>query len=144
MNAAPERSRRLFRGAIDAVKPYQDAGRLRPFEGGGELVPGVRAQSAYGHTPGHTIYVVESKGEKLVLWGDLMHVASVQFRDPTITIEFDSDSAPAAQHRMAAYADAANGGHLVGAAHLSFPAMGRLAAEGQGFRFVPINYQSKP
>jgi glyoxylase-like metal-dependent hydrolase (beta-lactamase superfamily II) len=144
MNAAPEGSRGFFRGAMAAVKPYQDAGRLRPFEGGGELVPGVRAQSTYGHTPGHTIYVVESKGEKLVLWGDLMHVAAVQFADPSVSIAFDTDSPPAAQHRQAAFADAAKGGHLVGSAHLSFPGIGRLAAEGQGYRFVPINYQAKP
>ena len=105
-------------------------------------MPGVRAQSAYGHTPGHTVYVVESKGEKLVLWGDLMHVAAVQFPNPAVTIAFDTDNAQAAAMRAQAFADAARNGYLVGAAHLPFPGVGRLAADGSGYRFVPLNYSS--
>lgn len=143
MAAAPEQTKGFFQGAMASAKPYQEAGKLKPFEGSQELVPGVRAQSTYGHTPGHTVYVVESKGEKLVLWGDLMHVAAVQFADPSVTIQFDSESTPAAQHRAAAYADAAKNGYLVGAAHLAFPGLGRLqAGDGKGYRFVPINYSS--
>jgi glyoxylase-like metal-dependent hydrolase (beta-lactamase superfamily II) len=126
------------------VNPYREAGKLRTFEGGTELVPGVRAQPAYGHTPGHTVYVVESKGEKLVLWGDLMHVAAVQFPDPSVTIAFDTDSPQAAAARAQAYADAARGGYLVGAAHLAFPGTGHLAADGSGYRFVPLNYSAQP
>lgn len=143
MAAAPQEAKGFFQGAMASAKPYQEAGRLRPFEGSQELVPGVRAQSTYGHTPGHTVYWVESKGEKLVLWGDLMHVAAVQFADPSVTIQFDTDSTPAAQQRIAAYADAAKNGYLVGAAHLAFPGLGRLqAGEGKGYRFIPINYSS--
>ena len=88
------------------------------------------------------MYVVESKGEKLVLWGDLMHVAAVQFEDPTVTIEFDLDNATAAQARQAAYADAARNGFLVGAAHLPFPGMGRLRAADKGYVFLPLNYST--
>jgi len=44
-----------------------------------------------GHTPRHTIYVVESKGERLVLWGDLMHVAAVQFPGPSVTIKLPAN-----------------------------------------------------
>jgi glyoxylase-like metal-dependent hydrolase (beta-lactamase superfamily II) len=142
MNAAPESARGFFQGAMASVGPYQQAGKLRPFEGATELVPGVRALPAYGHTPGHTVYSVESKGERLVLWGDLMHVAAVQFEDPSVTIQFDTDSTPAAQQRAQAYADAARGGYLVGAPHLSFPGLGRLRgnADGKGYTFVPVNY----
>jgi len=142
MNAAPENARGFFRTAMATVNPYLQAGKLRTFEGSTELVPGVRAQSAYGHTPGHTVYVVESKGEKLVLWGDLMHVAAVQFPNPGVTIAFDTDNAQAAAARAQAYADAARNGYLVGAAHLAFPGIGRLAADGSGYRFVPLNYSS--
>lgn len=142
MNAAPEQAKGFFKTAMATVKPYQDAGKLRTFEGSTELVPGVRAISAYGHTPGHTIYAIESKGEKLVLWGDLMHVAAVQFEDPSVTIQFDTDNAEAARQRIAAYQDAAKNGFLVGAAHLSFPGIGRLRAAEKGYVFVPANYTS--
>ena len=140
MNAAPADAKGFFQGAMASANPYQAAGKLKPFAGNTELVPGVRAQPGYGHTPGHTIYVVESKGDKLVLIGDLMHVASVQFEDPAVTIEFDTDQKAAAHHRMLAFADAAKNGHMIGAAHLSFPGIGHLRSAGKGYTFVPLNY----
>ena len=116
------------------------AGKFKPFDGNTELVPGIKAIAAHGHTPGHTVYMVESQGQKLVLWGDLMHVAAVQFPEPAVTIQFDSDSKAAAVQRQRAYAEAAKNGYLIGAAHLSFPGLGHLRAEGKGYAFVPVNY----
>ncbi len=142
MNAAPESAKGFFKGAMASLNPYVKTGQFKPFEGDGELVPGVRAVAAQGHTPGHTIYVVESKGDKLVLWGDLMHVAAVQFADPAVTIQFDTDPKAAAPQRMKAYEDAAKGGYYVAGAHLSFPGIGRLRASGKGYVFMPANYTS--
>ena len=81
-----------------------------------------------------------NKGEKLVLWGDLMHVASVQFDNPSVTIQFDSDSKNAAVQRKKAYAEAAEQGYLVASAHISFPGIGRLRAAGNGYTWLPVNY----
>ncbi len=140
MNAAPVNDRGFFQGAMASVNPYVAAGKLKTFEGNSELVPGIRVQATHGHTAGHSIYIVESNGEKLVLWGDLMHVAAVQFENPGVTIKFDSDNKAAAQQRAKAYADAAKGGYLVGASHLAFPGIGRLRAAGKSYSFVPLNY----
>jgi glyoxylase-like metal-dependent hydrolase (beta-lactamase superfamily II) len=142
--AAPADGKGFFQGAMASVNPYVKVGKVKPFSGNTELVPGVRAQSSYGHTPGHTTYVVESKGEKLVLWGDLMHVAAVQFDDPSVTIAFDTNSKVAQEQRMAAYADAAKNGYMVGVTHVSFPGLGNLrtAPGGKGFVWVPLNYAS--
>lgn len=142
MDAAPEGNKGFFQGAMVSVNPYREAGKLKPFSGATELVPGVRAVPTYGHTPGHTVYQVESKGEKLMLWGDLMHVAAVQFEDPSVTIAFDSDNNAARSQRQAAYADAAKNGYLVGVTHISFPGLGNLraGADGKGFTWVPLNY----
>jgi len=147
MAKAPEAAQGGFKGAMMSIKPYQEAGRFKPFEGspqGVELVPGVRAVSTYGHTPGHNVYVAESKGQKLAIWGDLMHVAAVQFPDPSVTIQFDSDSKAARPQREKAYADAAKNGYYVGVAHVAFPGIGRLRADGKGYVWVPANYSSKP
>ena len=148
MAKAPDAARGGFQGAQMSVKPYQEAGRFMPFdgqaEGGVELVPGVRAMPTYGHTPGHTVYVVESKGHKLVVWGDLMHVAAVQFPDPGVTISFDSDSKAAAPQRKKAYKEAAKQGYYVAVAHVAFPGIGRLRADGRGYEWFPVNYSSKP
>ena len=140
MDAAPADTKGFFKGAMMTINPYATAGRFKPFAGDTELVPGVRAMANYGHTPGHTIYSIESKGERLVLWGDLMHVAAVQFPNPAVTIQFDSDSKEAAAQRQKAFADAAGGGYWVGAAHLPFPGIGHLRTEGSGYAYVPANY----
>ena len=140
LEKAPEDKKRFFQGAHVALDPYAAAGKLQPFDGDGEIVPGIRARAAHGHTPGHTLYDVESKGQRLVLWGDLVHVAAVQFRQPQATIQFDSDTRAAAAARRKEFARAARAGDLVGAAHLSFPGLGHLRAEGKGYAWVPVDY----
>jgi glyoxylase-like metal-dependent hydrolase (beta-lactamase superfamily II) len=142
MDAAPKDRKDAFEAATNMLNPYIAAGKFKPFNGDTDLVPGVRSVAAPGHTPGHTLYVVESKGQKLVLWGDLMHVAAVQFPNPAVTIRFDSDSAMAAAQRKKVFADAAAHGDWVAAAHLPFPGIGHLRAAGSGYVFVPINYSA--
>jgi glyoxylase-like metal-dependent hydrolase (beta-lactamase superfamily II) len=131
----------FFQGAMASMNPYVEAGKFKPLKGGTDLLPGIKAVPAHGHTPGHNVYVVESKGQKLVLWGDLMHVAAVQFVEPQVTISFDVDSKPAAAERKKAYADAAKGRYLVGSAHLPFPGLGHIRAEGKSYVWVPVDYQ---
>ena len=144
LDKAPADAKDFFKGAMASLNPYVQAGKFKPFDGDTELVPGVRAKAARGHTPGHTVYVAESKGQKLVFWGDLMHVAAVQFAQPSVTIQFDTDSKAAAVQRKKAYADAAKSGHWVAASHLAFPGIGHLRSEGAGYRFVPANYTVLP
>ena len=140
MNKAAAGDKGGFQGAMASVNPYVKADKYKPFSGNTELVPGVKALIRHGHTPGHATYVVESKGEKLVLWGDLMHVAAVQFENPAVTIKFDSDNKEATAQRKIAYAEAAKEGYMVGATHISFPGLGRLRASGSGYFWVPVNY----
>ena len=144
LDKAPADAKGFFQGAQASLNPYVKAGKFQPFEGNAELATGIHAIVTHGHTPGHSIYVVESKGQKLVLWGDLMHVASVQFEHPGVTIAFDTDSKTAAAARKKAYAQAAKQGYLVAGAHLSFPGIGRLRAQGSGYVFLPVNYSSQP
>jgi glyoxylase-like metal-dependent hydrolase (beta-lactamase superfamily II) len=144
MEAAPKDDQDTFKGAMAAINPYAATNRFKPYEGDTVLVPGIRAVVTRGHTPGHAMYVVESKGQKLVLWGDLMHQAAVQFLDPSVTVVFDSDQSKAAQQRRQAYQAAAKEGHWVGASHLPFPGIGHLRAEGKGYAYVPANYVALP
>ncbi len=140
LDAAPESDKGFVRGAMAAVNPYVDAGRFKPFDGAGELVPGIRAVPTYGHTKGHTMYVVESKGERLAVLGDLMHVAAVQFPEPAVTIQFDTDPKMAAIQRKRVYADSAVRRQWLAVAHLPFPGIGHIRADGRGYVYVPANY----
>ena len=144
MNAAPEGSKSFFQGAMASVNPYVKAGKLKTFEGATDLVPGIRAVPAYGHTPGHTTYLVESKGQKLILWGDLLHLAAIQFDKPNVTIQFDSKPSEAEKARKLAFAQAAKEGYMVGVTHVAFPGLGHLRAApgGKSYTWVPLNYSS--
>jgi glyoxylase-like metal-dependent hydrolase (beta-lactamase superfamily II) len=142
MDAAPADAKESYQSALNMLNPYVAAGKFKPFSGDVELVPGVRAMATPGHTAGHTLYVVESKGQKLLLWGDLMHVAAAQFADPAVTIHFDTDSAMAALQRKKVFGDAAEHGIWVAGAHLPFPGIGHLRASGTGYSYLPANYSA--
>jgi hypothetical protein len=87
--------------------------------------------------------VVESRGQKLVLWGDVVHVAAVQFEHPSVTIGYDVDAPEAKHEHELALSDAAREGYLIGGAHISFPGLGHLRRAGEAaYAFVPINYTS--
>ena len=140
MDKAPTDKKGFFQGAMASLNPYVQAGKFKAIEGKGELVPGVTAIAEPGHTPGHTTYLVESKGQKLLLIGDLVHVAAVQMDNPQVTIGFDSDEKAAYAARKKVFDDAAKNGYLIGGAHLQFPGLGHLQTQGKGYRWVPVNY----
>jgi len=137
--AGPE-AKDNFLGPMVSINPYVKAGKFQPIVANTELVPGVRSYFNGGHTPGHITYVIESKGQKLVLLGDLLHVEAVQFADPGVGIQFDTDSKVAIAERKEAFAAAAKGGYLIGAPHLPFPALGHVRAAGKAYEFIPVNY----
>jgi glyoxylase-like metal-dependent hydrolase (beta-lactamase superfamily II) len=140
MDKAPADKKGFFQGAMASVNPYVQASRFKAIEAAGPLVPGISALPEPGHTPGHTAYVVESRGQKLLLIGDLIHVAAVQFDNPQVTIGFDSDEKAAYAARKKVFDEAAKNGTLIGGAHLQFPGLGHISSQGKGYRWVPVNY----
>jgi glyoxylase-like metal-dependent hydrolase (beta-lactamase superfamily II) len=130
----------FFAAAKASLRPYLDAGQVKAFSGATEFLPGFSAEPAYGHTPGHVMYALESKGEKLLFWGDLIHVAAVQFDDPGVAISFDVDPAQAVQTRKSALASAADGAYLVAQNHVAFPGIGHIGRTAGSYRWVPIPY----
>jgi hypothetical protein len=79
----------------------------------------------------------------MVFCGDLMHVAAVQFADPSVTFAYDADPKSAAPQRKKIYADAAAKGYYLACAHVSFPGIGHLRKAGAGYDWVPVNYSNK-
>ncbi len=138
---APKDGQAFFAGAKKSMAPYVAAGHFKPFTGATDLVPGIRAISTIGHTPGHVTYIVASGGKRLVIWGDLVHVAALQFPDPNVTIAFDSNTAEATAERKKAFAEAAKTGDWVAAAHMAFPGIGHVVkAAKTGYTWIPANY----
>jgi glyoxylase-like metal-dependent hydrolase (beta-lactamase superfamily II) len=135
MERAPEQHKPYFQQAMKTVKPYLLSRQVRVFEGETELCPGLRAIPAPGHTPGHTFYSLESKGEKLVFMGDVVHAPEVQFAEPFASVSFDINQTQAIKTRQAAFRDAAHNHYLVAFAHVSFPGIGRIHTEGDHYRW---------
>lgn len=137
---APEPTKTFFQQVDQTVTPYIKSGQVKTFDGEVELFPGLRTVAGYGHTPGQTYYVLESNGEKLVFWGDTLHVQDVQFAEPSVTIKFDVDPKAAAARRKLAFTDAAKNRYLVALDHAYFPGVGHIQKEGDRFRWIPVPY----
>lgn len=112
--------------------------RAEPFEPGQRLGPQIEAVDAAGHEIGHTCYRVTSAGETVLIWGDTLHVPSLQFDRPEITWEFDDDQDKARQSRLRLMTLAADEGYYVAGAHLDSPGVGRIQRKETGFRFDPL------
>lgn len=138
--AAPD-AQAFFKIARDVAAPFQASGRWKTFAPGEELVPGIKAADARGHTPGHIAYSVQSKGSSLLILGDAVHSAAVQFPRPTVAIEFDVDKKQAVATRLRLFKEAAAGRLLVAGMHLPFPGIGHVRAEGKNrYAWVPAEF----
>jgi glyoxylase-like metal-dependent hydrolase (beta-lactamase superfamily II) len=138
LDKAPPELKPRFQGVVATLGPYVAAGRYKPFETDAEILPHVRSVASHGHTVGHTTYVIESEGHQLWLIGDVVNVAAVQLGHPSVSFGFDADRSAAAATRVKALTSAAQQGILVGAAHLPFPGLGHLRAEGDAWRWLPV------
>lgn len=136
---APKEAQPFFDMAKAAVAPVQAAGRFKTFEPNAQIAPGVKAV-ATGHTPGHSSYLFESKGQQLLVLGDMIHIGSVQFGRPEVAMSFDIDNKPAIASRKQWFARAAKEKILLAGAHLSFPGLGHVRREGKGYAWVPVEY----
>ncbi|AGH50714.1 MULTISPECIES: MBL fold metallo-hydrolase [Sphingomonadales] len=115
------------------MKEY--GGKLRIFEEEYEVAPGVLAWRTGGHTPGHSVVRVTSEGERLTFAGDA--IFPVGFDHPDWHNGFEHDPEESVRVRLRLLQEAAATGELLVATHLSFPSVGRVAIDGDAFRWVP-------
>jgi glyoxylase-like metal-dependent hydrolase (beta-lactamase superfamily II) len=116
------------------AKEYRN--HLRLFEDKHEIAPGVVVTRTGGHTPGHSVVRVASGGEALTFAGDA--VFAVGFDEPNWHNGFEHDPEEAARVRVRLLRELAETGEMLVATHLPFPSVGRVAADGDTFRWVPV------
>jgi len=121
---ASERARANFRIARRTFDAYR--AQLRTIDAG-DVLPGIVAVPLPGHTPGHTGYRVESHGERLLIWGDLVHFAPIQVARPDVSIAFDQDPSQASATRAATLAEVASDTMLIAGMHLAKTGFARIA-----------------
>jgi glyoxylase-like metal-dependent hydrolase (beta-lactamase superfamily II) len=110
--------------------------QLRIFEDEYEVAPGVVVRLTGGHTPGHSVVDLTSGGERLTFAGDA--VFPVGFDHPEWHNGFEHDPEESARVRIRLFRELAESGGLLVATHLPFPSVGRVAVDGDVFRWVPV------
>jgi glyoxylase-like metal-dependent hydrolase (beta-lactamase superfamily II) len=128
-----------FLGARKNLAPYLDT--LMIVEDGKDIVPGVRARATPGHSPGHMIYEITSRGKTLVCWGDLCHHQVLLLQRPEWAFRFDYDSRAAAATRLAVLDWICGEEHEVLSYHFPFPGRGHLRRNGGGYDWLPGEIQ---
>jgi glyoxylase-like metal-dependent hydrolase (beta-lactamase superfamily II) len=126
---------RSVKAAAAALSAYRE--RLLPCPAHSQPRPGVVSVPLPGHTPGHTGFLVADHGEQIFVWGDIVHLASLQFAQPNYGYAADVDGPLGVETRRKAFADAAAEGAVIAGMHLPFPGVGTVARIRDGFSFLP-------
>lgn len=121
------------------VKPVAE--KMTFLKDGGSIASGITAMAAFGHTPGHMVYMIESDGKQLLLAADSANHYVWSLAHPEWEVKFDADKAAAAATRKKLFGMlAADKIPFVGY-HMPFPALGFVETRGSGFHYVPASYQ---
>ena len=126
-------------GVLAKVQPLAE--KLTFIENEGEVVPGIRGLDAFGHSPGHMIFRVESEGKALLLTADTANHFVLSLQRPDWEVRFDMDKAQAAATRKKVFDMIATDRLAFIGYHMPFPAAGFVEKAGEGYRFVPVSYQ---
>lgn len=122
----------------NARRIFGDIGKdVERFKENAEVVPGIVALSAYGHTPGHTAFWVQSGKESMLVMSDTVRNPELFARHPDWQPIFDMDGTLAVSTRRQMLDRAAADRMLVTAYHFPFPACGHMVKRGAGYELVP-------
>ncbi|WP_082504579.1 MBL fold metallo-hydrolase [Methylobacterium sp. Leaf111] len=132
------KSARVFRSHLLPLAEH-----IRFVSPGQTVVPGIDAVAAFGHTPGHLAFNVESEGQRLLVWGDCAHHEVASLARPDWHALFDMDKAAGAATRRTIYDMAATDRVLVAGYHTAFPSLGYVVRDGLGYRWIPMADRSE-
>jgi glyoxylase-like metal-dependent hydrolase (beta-lactamase superfamily II) len=138
MNKAPDalkgnfnNVRRVFKGLEDKVKKY-DAGK--------EIAPGLTTIATPGHTPGHVSYALTNGNDRVLIQSDVTNNPHLFLKNPGWHVQFDMNGPEAEATRRKFYDMAAADKILVAGFHFPFPATGYVEKVGTGYRLVPVSW----
>jgi glyoxylase-like metal-dependent hydrolase (beta-lactamase superfamily II) len=114
---------------------------LRQIEGDKadkEVMPGIRSVDTYGHTPGHTSYIVSSGRNQVMILGDVTNIPAINLANPDWSIGFDNDKAMAAATRRRVFDRAIADKMVMTGYHWGMPGAGKVKKDGNGYAFLPV------
>lgn len=143
INQLPENRRGSFLNAIKVTEAYKDKLHLfmpdRLEDKANFIIEGIQGIEAYGHTPGHTAFMINSGKDKFLIWADLTHAMAIQMPYPQIAVTYDvnPDDAIKARKKILEFVEK----HRIPIAgmHISYPGMGKIEkGETKGYKFIPF------
>jgi len=124
--------------ALSRLMPYAQADLLRVMPDSGEWLPGITAIPAFGHTPGHTAFLLENDGESLLMLMDAANNNVVSLTRLDWAFRLDADPAAASATRRALLEKAVTENRRVFGYHFAFPGVGFVVPDGAGYRWVVL------
>lgn len=140
MNAAPEAMKGAFASVRRVFAPI--AKDVKQFEAGKEILPGITAVAAPGHTPGHTVFALASGSGRMMVMSDTTNHPALFVRNPDWSAVFDMDGPQAAATRRKLLDMVSADKMQVAFYHAPFPATGYIAKAGNGFEMVPVQWST--
>lgn len=126
-------------GFANNVKPLAE--KISFLADGGSVTSGITAMAAFGHTPGHMTYMLDSNDQQLLIFADVANHYVWSLAHPDWEVRFDMDKAAAAASRRNVLGMlAADGVPFIGY-HMPFPGVGYVETRGDGFHYMPHSYQ---
>lgn len=137
----PENRRGNFASAQDIFREYGEKLKITaPYDPGKELGNGIHMLAAYGHTPGHVMFLIKDGKEQLLIWGDLTHALAVQMPHPEISVTYDVDPDTARESRLQVLKYVIGNNIPVAGMHIPSPGMGTVKEDpstgGYSFAFM--------
>ncbi|MEX0310093.1 MAG: MBL fold metallo-hydrolase [Tateyamaria sp.] len=112
------------------------------LDDGGAAASGITAMAAFGHTPGHMVYMVEDGGTQLVIGADFANHYVWSLAHPDWEVKFDMDKAAAATTRKRLLDMMATDRTAFIGYHMPWPGIGYVVKNGEGgYRYEAHSYQ---
>ena len=117
------------------------ATKMTFLQPGQDVVGGIRAIEAFGHSLGHLAYMVESDGKALMIWGDVTNHFALSLQWPHWHAAMDDDRELAAKTRKRILDMVSTDNILAIGHHMPFPAVGYVERVREGYKWLPLTYQ---
>jgi glyoxylase-like metal-dependent hydrolase (beta-lactamase superfamily II) len=128
----------FYEFARNQLQPLLDNdGQLAFYGDEEEMVPGIQAIAAPGHSAGHHAILIESGGQQVLLPFDVLGHPILHLRHPEWSMRVDQAPDVAAATRRRLLARAADEKIPVLVHHFPFPGLGIVVRDGDAYRYVP-------
>lgn len=114
---------------------YKD--KIKTFEQNETIIDNIKTIPTFGHTAGHSSFLVSSKDKSVLIWGDMLH-AVIQFENFNIYMTYDANPKQVLDLRKKILNEYSQNDCYIAGAHLIYPGIGKIKKYKKGYKFFPV------